>query len=163
MKISSIVAVANNGVIGNDNDIPWRISTDLKYFKKVTLGHHIIMGRKSFLSIGKPLPKRTNIIVTRDPFFVATNCIVVHSIPEALEYAANNGEEEVFITGGGTIYEQTMDIVDKLYITEVDAEPEGSVHFPSINKEEWNLISEDPHTKGERDEYDFCFKVYEKK
>lgn len=162
MKISSIVAVANNGVIGNDNDIPWRISTDLKYFKKVTSGHHIIMGRKSFLSIGKPLPNRTNIIVTRDPFFVATNCIVVHSIPEALEYAANNGEEEVFITGGGMIYEQTMDLVDKLYITEVDAAPEGSVHFPEIDKAKWNLISEDHRSKGERDEYDFCFKVYER-
>lgn len=162
MKISSIVAVANNGVIGNDNDIPWRISTDLKYFKKVTSGHHIIMGRKSFLSIGKPLPNRTNIIVTRDPFFVATNCIVVHSIPEALEYAANNGEEEVFITGGGMIYEQTMDLVDKLYITEVDAAPEGSVHFPEIDKAKWNLISEDQRSKGERDEYDFCFKVYER-
>ena len=105
MIISSIVAVAENRVIGSDNDIPWRLSTDLKYFKKQTTGHHIIMGRKSFLSIGKPLPNRTNIIVTRDPYFIASNCIVVHSIPEALEIAESRGETEAFITGGGMVYE----------------------------------------------------------
>ena len=163
MIISSIVAVAKNRVIGSDNDIPWRLSTDLKYFKKQTSGHHIIMGRKSFLSIGKPLPKRTNVIVTRDPYFIASNCIVVHSIPEALEIAERNGEEEAFITGGGMIYEQTMGIVDRLYVTEVDAEPEGDVHFPEIDYSEWKLISEDPRQKGERDDHDFNFKIYERK
>ena len=163
MIISSIVAVAKNRVIGNNNDIPWRLSTDLKYFKKQTTGHHIIMGRKSFLSIGKPLPNRTNIIVTRDPYFIASNCIVVHSIPEALEIAQERGETEVFITGGGMIYEQTMDIVDKLYITEVDAEPEGDVRFPEIDYENWNLMSEDPRQKGVRDDHNFNFKTYERK
>ena len=163
MIISSIVAVAKNRVIGSDNDIPWRLSTDLKYFKKQTSGHHIIMGRKSFLSIGKPLPNRTNVIVTRDPYFIASNCIVVHSIPEALEIAERNGEEEAFITGGGMIYEQTMDIVDRLYVTEVDAEPEGDVHFPEIDYSQWKLISEDPRQKGERDDHNFNFKVYERK
>ena len=163
MIISSIVAVAKNRVIGSDNDIPWRLSTDLKYFKKQTSGHHIIMGRKSFLSIGKPLPKRTNVIVTRDPYFIASNCIVVHSIPEALEIAERNGEEEAFITGGGMIYEQTMGIVDRLYVTEVDAEPEGDVHFPEMDYSEWKLISEDPRQKGERDDHDFNFKIYERK
>ena len=133
MIISSIVAVAENRVIGSDNDIPWRLSTDLKYFKKKTTGHHIIMGRKSFLSIGKPLPNRTNVIVTRDPFFIASNCIVVHSIPEAIEVARSRGETEAFITGGGMIYEQTMELVDQLYITEVNAQPEGDVYFPKID------------------------------
>lgn len=163
MILSSIAAVAKNRVIGNDNDIPWRISTDLKYFKKQTTGRHIIMGRKSFLSLGKPLPNRTNIIITSDPYFIASNCIVVHSIPEAIDIAHNRGEKEAFITGGGTIYEQTMDIIDKLYITEVDACPEGDVYFPEVNYDNWSLISEDPHTKGERDEYDFNFKIYERK
>lgn len=163
MIISSIAAVAKNGVIGNDNDIPWRLSTDLKYFKKQTSGHHIIMGRKSFLSIGKPLPNRTNIIVTRDPYFIASNCVVVHSIPEALEIAHRNGETEAFITGGGTIYEQTMDIIDKLYLTHVDATPEGDVTFPEVNYDQWRLISEEEHSKSERDEYDFVFRVYQKK
>lgn len=163
MIISSIVAVAKNRVIGSDNDIPWRLSTDLKYFKKQTTGHHIIMGRKSFLSIGKPLPNRTNVIVTRDPYFIASNCIVVHSIPEALEIVKSRGEEEAFITGGGMIYEQTMDLVDRLYITEVDAEPEGDVHFPEIDYSKWKLISEDPRPKGERDDHNFNFKIYERK
>lgn len=163
MIISSIVAVAKNRVIGCDNDIPWRLSTDLKYFKKQTTGHHIIMGRKSFLSIGKPLPNRTNVIVTRDPYFIASNCVVVHSIPEALEVAKERGEEEAFITGGGMIYEQTMDLVDRLYITEVDAEPEGDVHFPEIDYKQWKLISEDPRPKGERDDHAFNFKIFERK
>ena len=163
MIISSIVAVAKNRVIGSNNDIPWRLSTDLKYFKKQTSGHHIIMGRKSFLSIGKPLPNRVNVIVTRDPYFIASNCIVVHSIPEAIEIAENRGETETFITGGGMVYEQTMDLVDRLYITEVDAEPEGDVHFPEIDYSQWELISEDHRQKGERDDHNFNFKVYERK
>lgn len=163
MIISSIVAVAENRVIGSDNDIPWRLSTDLKYFKKQTTGHHIIMGRKSFLSIGKPLPNRTNVIVTRDPYFIASNCIVVHSIPEALEIAKSRGETEAFITGGGMIYEQTMDIVDRLYITEVNTKPEGDVYFPEIDFSQWKLMSEDPRQKGERDDHGFNFKIYERK
>ena len=163
MIISSIVAVAENRVIGSDNDIPWRLSTDLKYFKKKTTGHHIIMGRKSFLSIGKPLPNRTNVIVTRDPFFIASNCIVVHSIPEAIEVARSRGETEAFITGGGMIYEKTMELVNRLYITEVNAQPEGDVYFPEIDFSQWKLMSEDPRQKGERDDHDFNFKIYERK
>ena len=162
MIISSIVAVAENGVIGSDNDIPWRLSTDLKYFKKKTTGHHIIMGRKSFLSIGKPLPNRTNVIVTRDPYFIANNCVVVHSIPEALEIVKSRGETEAFITGGGMIYEQTMELVDRLYITEVNAQPEGDVYFPEIDFSQWKLMSEDPRQKGERDDHNFNFKIYER-
>ncbi len=163
MIISSIVAVARNLVIGNHNDIPWRLSSDLKYFKKVTTGHHIIMGRNSFLSIGRPLPNRTNIIVTRDPYFIASNCIVVHSIPEALEIAHSRGESEAFITGGGMIYEQTMDLVDRLYITEVDAMPEGNVYFPEVDYSQWVLGSSENHIKGGRDDHNFCFKVYNRK
>ena len=162
MIISSIVAVAENGVIGSDNDIPWRLSTDLKYFKKKTTGHHIIMGRKSFLSIGKPLPNRTNVIVTRDPYFIANNCVVVHSIPEALEIAKSRGETEAFITGGGMIYEQTIELVDRLYITEVNAQPEGDVYFPEIDFSQWKLMSEDHRQKGERDDHNFNFKIYER-
>lgn len=163
MILSSIVAVASNHVIGNDNDIPWRLSTDLKYFKKMTTGRHIIMGRNSFLSLGKPLPDRTNIIVTRDPYFIASNCIVVHSIPEAIDIALSRGESEAFITGGGMIYEQTMDIIDRLYITEVDAAPEGDVFFPEVDYKAWDLTWSEAHSKGERDDYDFIFKLYERK
>ena len=163
MKISAIVAVARNRVIGKDNDIPWRLSSDLKYFKKVTIGHHIIMGRKSFMSLGRPLPNRTNVVVTRDPFFIASNCLVVHSIPEALAICKDNGEQEAFIIGGGTIYEQTLDIVDTLYITEVDAEPEGDAYFPEIDHDKWSLVSTKPGVRTERDDHDFVFKVYDRK
>jgi len=97
MIISAIVAVANDYTIGKNNDIPWYLPADLKYFKKVTLGHHIIMGRKCYQSIGRPLPKRTNIIITRNPYFIASNCIVKHSLEDALQLAQDNNEEEVFI------------------------------------------------------------------
>ena len=162
MKISCIVAAAKNNVIGHNNDIPWHLPADLKYFKKITLGHHIIMGKNCFLSIGRPLPKRTNIVLTRDPFFIASNCIVVHSINEALEVAHDNGEEEAFIIGGGTIYAQTIDLWDKLYFTDVDLKVKGDVFFPELDMNEWKLISEEPHKKDEKNKYDYNFKTFER-
>lgn len=163
MIISCIVAVAKNNVIGKDNDIPWYLPADLKYFKKRTLDHHIIMGRKCFTSIGRPLPKRTNVIITRDPFFIATNCLVTHSIAEALELAKENGEEEAFIIGGGTIYEQTKELWDRLYITEVDLEADGDVFFPQIDEAKWKLVDEEKNEPDEKNEYHYTFKVLERK
>ena len=163
MTISAIVAVAKNNVIGKDNDIPWYLPADLKYFKKTTLNHHIIMGRNCYESIGKPLPKRTNVVLTRNPFFIISNCYVTNSIVEALEIANNNGEEEAFIIGGAQIYEQSMDTWDKLYLTEVDLEVEGDVIFPEINFDEWELISEEAHQADEKNEYDYTFKVFQRK
>ncbi len=163
MIISAIVATARNNVIGKDNDIPWYLPADLKYFKKTTLGHHIIMGRKSFVSIGRPLPKRTNIIITRDPFFVASGCVVVHSLPEAIRVARDNGEEEVFIIGGGQIYEQAMPLLNKIYLTEVDTMVDGDVFFPSINQEEWEEVGRENHQPDEKNEYAYTFVILEKK
>lgn len=163
MIISCIVAVAKNNVIGKDNDIPWYLPADLKYFKKQTSGHHIIMGRNCYLSIGKPLPKRTNVILTRDPYFIASSCIVAHSIEEGLTIALDNGEEEAFIIGGGEIYKQSVPFWDRLYITEVDLEVDGDVFFPDVDMEEWNLVSSESHSKDEKNEYDYTFKVYERK
>jgi len=160
MIISCIVAVAKNNVIGKDNDIPWYLPNDLKYFKKRTLNHHILMGRKCYQSIGKPLPKRTNVIITRDPYFISSNCIVTQSIEQALSVAYENGEEEVFIIGGGTIYEQTQNIWDRLYLTEVDLEVEGDVFFPNIDLGEWDLVSSEAHSKDEKNEFDHNFNVY---
>ncbi len=162
MIISCIVAVANNNVIGKDNDIPWYLPNDLKYFKKRTLNHHILMGRKCYESIGKPLPKRTNVIITRDPFFISSNCIVCRSIEEALSTAYDNNEEEVFIIGGGTIYDQTQNIWDKLYLTEVDLDVEGDVFFPKIDLAEWDLISSEDHPKDEKNAFNYSFKVYQR-
>jgi dihydrofolate reductase len=162
MIISTIVATAHNNVIGANNNIPWYLPADLQYFKKITLNHHIIMGRNCYESIGKPLPKRTNIIVTRDAFFISSNCLIARSIDEALSLANENNEEEVFIIGGGQIYDQTQELWDKIYLTEVDLVVKGDVYFPTINLNEWQVISEENHSKDEKNEYNYSFKVYKR-
>ncbi len=161
--ISCIVATAKNNVIGKDNDIPWYLPADLKYFKKITSGHHIIMGRKCYQSIGKPLPNRTNIIVTRDPFFLSSNCLVAHSIEEALNLAYANGEQEAFIIGGGMIYEQTANLWDRLYITEVDLDVDGEIYFPKLDYNQWTLKSSDKHSPDDKNEHHYSFNIWEKK
>ncbi|MFZ1750612.1 MAG: dihydrofolate reductase [Saprospiraceae bacterium] len=163
MIISCIVATAHDGVIGKDNDIPWYLPADLQYFKKKTLGHTVIMGRNCYASIGRPLPKRTNIIITRDPYFISSNCLIARSIPEALHLAHESGEKEVFIIGGGQIYEQTADIWDKLYLTEVDLKVDGDVFFPAIDPDHWELMSEVNHEPDEKNEYKYTFKVFGRK
>lgn len=163
MTISCIVATAKNRVIGKDNDMPWHLPADLSYFKKTTLGHHIILGRKNYLAIGKPLAKRTNIIVTRDKSFACSNCEVVHTIEDALLIAKQNNEEEVFIIGGGSIYDQTIIYWDKIYLTEIDLETEGDVFFPELNWDNWTLISSEEHYKDVKNPYDYTFKVFERK
>jgi len=163
MTVSAIVATAKNNVIGMNNDIPWYLPADLKYFKKKTLDHHIIMGRKSYESIGRPLPKRTNVIVTRDPFYVASNCLITHSVEEALQLALDNNEDEAFIIGGGEIYKLAMPFVDRLYLTEVDLEVEGAVFFPTIDLAEWELVSEEAHEADEKNKMAYTFKIFERK
>lgn len=162
MIISCIVATAKNNIIGKDNDIPWYLPADLKYFKRITSGHHILMGRNCYESIGRPLPKRTNVVISRNPYLAISNCLVAHSIEEALELAYNNGEKEVFIIGGGMIYEQSKDLWDKLYLTEVDLEVDGDIVFPEIKSDEWKTISTEAHKRDEKNEYDYCFKVLER-
>lgn len=163
MIVSAIVAVAKGNVIGNDQQIPWYLPADLAWFKRNTLNHHIIMGRKSFLSIGRPLPHRTNVIVTRNPFFVADNCLIAYSIEHALEIAFDNGETEAFIIGGGDIYLQSMPLWDKIYLTEVDAVVKGDTFFPEFPKDGWHLLFEEAHLADEKNEYNYTFKVFEKK
>jgi dihydrofolate reductase len=162
MIISAIVAVAKNGVIGHNNQIPWYLPADLKYFKRTTLGHHLIMGRNCFESIGKPLPQRTNIVVSRDPFFAASGCLVAHSIKEALDIARQNGESEVFIIGGGQIYQQSMPYWDKIYLTEVELIAEGDVFFPDLDNSEWRLVSAEKHDADEKNEFNYTFNVLER-
>ena len=165
MIVSAIVAISNNRVIGSDNDIPWYLPADLKYFKKTTLNHHIIMGRKTFQSIGRPLPKRTNVVLTRDMFFIATNCLVAHSLDHALNLAKDNGEEEAFIIGGGQIYDLSLPLLDRLYLTEVDidiSENQPVVKFPELPAGEWKEVSAEAHARDEKNEYGYIFKVYER-
>ncbi len=163
MIISAIVATAKNNVIGKDNQIPWYLPADLSYFKKTTLDHHLIMGRNCFRSIGRPLPKRTNIVVTRDPFFTADGVLVAHSIEEALGMAFDGGEPEVFIIGGGEIYRETVDLWDRIYLTEVDLEAAGDVFFPEIEASEWEEVSSEAHQPDQKNEWAYIFRVLERK
>lgn len=162
MIISAIVAKAENNVIGKDNDLPWHLPGDLKWFKEKTLHRHVIHGRRSFESIPFPLPKRTNIVVTRDKTYAHTKAVVTHSIDEALAYAHQHGEDEVFILGGGKIYDQTKDLWDRLYLTEVHASPEGDTHFPELDYDLFKLSYEEKRFKDEKNDHDFTFKIYDR-
>lgn len=164
MKIAAIVAASRNRVIGKGNEIPWYLQADFKFFKKTTLNHHIIMGRKTFESIGRPLPKRTNIVITRNPFFVASNVIVVNSLEAAFEIAESNGENTAFVIGGGTIYEQSLPYLDEVYYTEVDTIIEkGDAFFPELDKKEWNFSEILSHKKDDKNDYNFTVSQFERK
>jgi dihydrofolate reductase len=165
MIISAIVAVGKNNIIGDasTNSIPWYLPEDLKWFKKQTLGHAVVMGRKCYESIGRSLPKRSNIVITRDMFYLAQGCEIVHSIEEALLLAQEKGETEVFIIGGGEIYKQSMHLLDKIILTEVEIDSKGDVFFPVLNSADWQLVFEEKHQKDEKNEYDYTFKILERK
>lgn len=158
--ISLLVAMDQNRTIGKDNDLPWYLPADLKYFKKVTMGHPIVMGRKTYESIGKPLPGRENIIITRDHAYVVAGAKVVHTIQDAIDLAGN---EEVFVIGGAEIFKQILADSDRLYITEIEHEFDGDTYFPEINKNEWMVVSKEKGIKDEKNPYDYNFVVYEKK
>jgi dihydrofolate reductase len=162
MLISAIVAVAHDHVIGSGNQIPWYLPADLAYFKRTTLDHPIIMGRNTYHSIGRPLPKRTNIVVTRDPYFSAEGVLVAHHLEEAYELALDTGTEEAFIIGGGQIYEQSAADWDKVYITEVDLEVPGEVRFPVLDIAAWRVLLHEAHKADEKNEYDYIFRVLER-
>ena len=141
VRITLIAAVARNGVIGTDGDMPWRIPEDFAFFKRTTMGHPLVMGRATFDSIGRPLPGRRSVVVTRSRSWCHEGVEVAHSLNEALEAAASGeGGEEVFVAGGGQIYRQAMPRADRLLITEVDLEPEGSVTFPPIDRDDWREV-----------------------
>ncbi len=161
--ISAILAVSNNGVIGIDNQLPWKLSDDLKFFKKTTLDSYIIMGRKSYDSIGRPLPKRTNIIISRNKNLKIEGCIVVHSIQEAIDFALSNNQKEIFIIGGATIYEQSFDWIDRFYISQVDCEiKNGSAFFDMRKLQNWNIISTTKYPSSEKNDFDFAVNIYER-
>jgi dihydrofolate reductase len=150
-RLVLVAAVAENGVIGLDGGMPWRLPGDLKHFKRTTLGKPVIMGRRTFDSIGrKPLPGRPNIVLTRDRNFRADGVISAATVDEAIQAAereaAKSGADEIAIIGGSTLYEETLPRADRLYLTEVHANPKGDTRFPSFNRAEWREISRDgPH------------------
>jgi len=155
-----IAAVADNRVIGRDNDLIWHLPADLQFFKTTTKGHHIIMGRKTFESLNKPLPYRTNIIVTRQSDYRVEGVLVVRSLDEAIQAVSN--DEEPFIVGGAEIYRQGMEIADRIYITRVHGEFEGDTFFPEINEETWKVVKKEFRPKDERNPYDMTFYTYER-
>lgn len=161
--ISTIVAVAKNGVIGKDNATPWYLPAELARFKQFTMGHPIIMGRKTHQSIGRALPGRTNIVITRNKDFKAEGCEVVGSLEKATEKAKKaEGAEEIFIIGGEQIYKQAMPLLDRIYLTKVDVEVDGDKFF-HFDPKEWKQVSSQKHSADEKNKYDFEFTVLERK
>lgn len=165
MKISLIAAMTKNRVIGINNDLPWHLPDDMKYFMETTQGHVVIMGRKNFDSLPskfKPLPNRTNVILTRKHGFEVANCEVYNEIGDAYKFAEAQGEQELFVIGGGQIYEMAMDQADFVYLTEIDAHIEnGEVFFPEM-RGDWREVSREHHSADERHKYAFDFVKYEK-
>lgn len=159
--ISLLVAMDQNRVIGKDNQLPWHLPADLQYFKKVTMGHPIIMGRKTFDSIGRVLPGRENVIVTRNREYTNTECTILHSIEEVKDFADAN-EQEVFIIGGAEIFKDILAVADRLYITKIDAEFTGDTYFPIIDEKEWRQVSATPGIVDEKNKYAHEFIVLER-
>ncbi len=159
--ISLIAAVARNGVIGHSNNLIWHISEDLRRFKAITLGHPVIMGRKTYESLGHPLPARLNVIITRQKDFRVEGATVVHSLEEAL--AMSPPDMEVFVIGGGEIYAQALPLAERMYLTEVEADYEGDTVFPAWDPAQWDLIEECIHSRGQVFEHPFSFLTYERK
>lgn len=159
--ISLIVAMDQHRLIGKDNQLPWHIPQDLAYFKKVTMNHKIIMGRKTFESIGRPLPGRENIILTRDKTYTQEGCTILHSIDEIIGMSTHS-DEELFVIGGAEIFKEILPVSDRLYITKIDHVFEGDTYFPNINETEWKKVSVEKGIKDEKNPYDYQFVVYEK-
>ena len=159
MKISLIVAVSENGVIGKDNDLIWHLPKDMQFFKKITIGHHVIMGRRNFESIPhkyRPLPNRTNIIITRQSEYKAEGCIVVNSVETALEIAKNNGDIEPFIIGGGQIYRIAIEknLVDKIYLTKIHHSFKGDTFFPKLSSD-WKETNKIENKADDKHKYNY--------
>ena len=160
MIVSLIVAMSENGVIGRDGDMPWHLSDDLRRFKRITMGHHLVMGRKTFDSIGRLLPGRTTIIMTRNSDYQVAGALIAADLSAALALAA--GDDEVFIVGGGEIYRTALPAVQRIYLTRVHTTVDGDTTFPQVNWDDWQLVSSESHTCDDRNDYDYTFQVYDR-
>jgi dihydrofolate reductase len=163
MIISLLVAAAENNVIGRNNDLPWHLPNDLKYFKNTTWGMPLIMGRKTFESFRKALKGRTNIVITRQQDWKAEEVIVAKDLPEAMSIAEETDAREVFVIGGGEVFRQVFKEAHKIYITRVHADVTGDVYFPEIKESEWRMISNRPMPKDSRHAFDYSFQIWERK
>ena len=162
MKVSIIVAVSENNVIGSNNQLPWHLPGDMKHFKNTTTGHHVIMGRKNYESMGKPLPNRINIVLSKQQFYNIDECIVASSIAEALTMANRNDEQETFIIGGGELFKHALPLVDSIYLTRIHATIDGDVFFPALNKRSWKVVSKQAFQADEKNKYAYTIFKYAK-
>jgi dihydrofolate reductase len=166
MLVSLIAAVAENGVIGRGGELPWRLSADLKRFKSLTMGHPIIMGRRTWDSIGRPLPGRTSIVITRQTRWTTPHAEVkvVHDIADALQAAASapGGDREAFIIGGGELYSAALPYAQRLYLTRVLSSVEGDATFPPYNESEWRMLTGENHVADNKNDYAHSYEVYER-
>ena len=163
MIISLIAARSKNNVIGKDNDLPWRLPADMKYFMNTTKGHVVIMGRKNWESLPNgALKNRTNIVITRSKQYQAEGALVMHHLEDALQYAFDQKEEEVFIIGGAQIYKIGLNIADRLYLTEIDLEVEGDTFFPSFDLANWKRTQQTDYMPDDRNAYAYSFQIFER-
>lgn len=162
MILSHIVAVSKNFVIGKNNKLPWRMPDDMRYFHKVTDGHIVIMGRKNYEANGGALKRRTNIVITRNREFTPKDAIVTENIDKAIQKAASFHPEEVFIVGGGEIYRQTLELVQRIYITIIETEVEGDAFYPEIDPEQYRIISKTEKKADRENPFDHCYYILEK-
>jgi len=164
MRISMIVAKSKNGVIGKGGKLPWHLKGDLLNFKKVTMGHHVLLGRKTFESLGsKPLPGRMHLIVSSQPGAANDNALWFPSIFRAIKHAERQGEKELFVIGGAQIYKAALSLVDRLYVTEILANVEGDTRFPELSLKNWNLVSEQVFPQDADNDYPFTIRVLDRK
>lgn len=163
MRLSIIAALSSNNVIGKDNDLPWRQSTDLKRLKALTMGHHMLMGRKTWESVGRPLPGRTIVVITRDPGYKPEGVQVVHTLEDAIRMAQDAGDAEPFIAGGAQIFEHAIHRADRMYLTRIHAEVEGDTFFPEFDDvSEWQLTDAEHFDADEKNDYPFSFLTYDR-
>ena len=167
MKLALVVAQSENRVIGRNNNLPWHLPEDLKYFKSVTMGKAIIMGRKTFESIGRPLPGRTNIVVTRNQEYRFKGVDIVHDLQEAIDKVKSlsliNGWDEAMIIGGSQLYEQALPLADRLYLTQVHHQVDGDAYFPAINEQDWEKVDSKSFESDDANPYNYSFIVLNRK
>jgi dihydrofolate reductase len=161
--ISLIVAMDRKRGIGKAGKLPWHLSSDLKRFRELTMGHHVIVGRKTYESIGKPLPGRQMIVVTRNSYLTPEGCLVGESVTDAIELARSRGESEVFVIGGAEIYTQALDRADRIYLTQVHAEVDADTFFPELEASAWTETDSAHHPADDRNQYSFTFKLLERR
>jgi dihydrofolate reductase len=162
MTLSAITAVSQNNVIGLHNDLPWHLPADMRFFKSTTMGHVVVLGRKSYEAFGKAYPGRTNIVITRQQNYALPDAIVVHSLEEAIRKAKTIEQQEIFILGGAQIFRQSMPLIDRIYLTRIYHDFEGDAFFPTMNTKEWKLVKDEKHEPDEKNKYRYAFQTWER-